>query len=125
MSTDKYNYKAMPNEIDRSGQYHTKEVRSEINFIPTDNEILSTYIARIILAIEQLDRKAWSQHVEGNKVWFCHRNIMGCFICQHTQFLFILRNAFKDLGELHTLSDYKFKLIQQEEEQPRWGIVHI
>ncbi len=109
----------------RSGQYHDKTKRVEINFIPTKDELLSTYVARIIQAIEQLEAKAWNQHVEGNKIWFCHKNVMGCFICQELQLLYILRNGFKDLAELTPLSVYKYVIQSHGKQHPRWTVTTI
>ncbi len=101
----------------KAGQYYDKTKRVEINFIPTEGELLSTYVARIIQSIEQLDAKAWNQHVEGNRIWFCHKNVMGCFICQHSQLLYILRNSLKDLGELTPLSQYYYTV-----KDGRWSV---
>jgi len=122
LSEDRY---SKLNQKEYGERYQVKEKQDEINYTPTEGEILHTFIMRTARAIEQLDAKAWKQHVEGNRMWFCHKNAMGCFICQHTQFLHILRSAFKDLAEIHSLSDYKFQLIQQEDSNPRWGIVPI
>ncbi len=116
-------------EKGREGQYAIKGQRTEINFIPSEGEILHTFIMRTAKAIEQLDSKAYQQHVEGNRMWFCHKNTMGCFICQHTQFLYILRNSFKALSEHHSLSDYKFKFGDKDQMEtnnhPNWTIVPI
>ncbi len=113
----------------KAGQYFTKSERLEINFIPSEGEILHTYIMRIAKAVEQLDKKAWNQHVEGNRMWFCHKNVMGCFICQHTQIIYILRNSFKALSDLHSLSDYKFHFTGDEvpstNNHPSWTIIPI
>ncbi len=123
---DRYN--KYPNYNERSGRegtHYSHERRTEINFTPQPEELLSTYIARTAQAIQQLDDKAWKQHVEGNREWFCHRNLMGCFICQHTQFLYILRNSFKALGNTVDLTQYHFVFDQEtgnETNHPRWTI---
>ncbi len=66
-------------------------VNAKINLAPTDKESLKQYLFRIKIYQKIASDKEWATHVDNPyKTWHCHKNPMGCFICQQTQFISVL-----------------------------------
>jgi len=82
-------YSSLENNIPQYQFAHI--INAKIELAPTDKESLKQYLFRIKIYQKIAADKEWATHVDNPyKTWHCHKNPMGCFICQQTQFISVL-----------------------------------
>ncbi len=76
-------------------------INAKIELAPTDKESLKQYLFRIKIYQKIAADKEWATHVDNPyKTWHCHKNPMGCFICQQTQFISVLVQVLDFLDQI-------------------------
>ncbi len=81
------------NTLDEQEDPHNyrKIVNAQLDFAPQENETLGTYLNRLTIYEKIARDKNWNTHVDNPyKTWHQHKNPMGCFMCQDTQFIRVL-----------------------------------
>ncbi len=65
-----------------------KIVNAKIEIAPTSDETLEKYLFRLKIYQDIAAKKEWAMHVDNPyKTWHCHKNPMGCVICDQTKFI--------------------------------------
>ncbi len=93
MEEEEANYRDRYNTLEgNKPQYEfARIVNAKIELAPTSKESLQQYIFRIKIYQKIQSDKEWSTHVDNPyKTWHCHKNPMGCFICDGTKFISVL-----------------------------------
>ncbi len=81
------------NTLDENEDPHNyrKIINSQSDITPTAGESLAQYLQRITIYEKIARDKNWNTHVDNPyKTWHQHKNPMGCFMCQDTQFIRVL-----------------------------------
>ncbi len=81
---------------------YRKIVNAQIDLAPTSDEKLEQYLQRIKIYEKIARDKNWNTHVDNPyKTWHQHKNPMGCFMCQDTQFIRVLVQVLQVINELY------------------------
>ncbi len=87
---------------------YKKIVNAKLSLAPSSKEALENYITRIKI-YQKISRDTnWNTHVDNPyKTWHTHKNPMGCFMCQDTQFIAVLIQVLQVINEQYP--DIQFK----------------
>ncbi len=89
------------------GKYHDKDEKSQSHFYPTNNERVSTWLARLGMAIYEAKERNIANHINGPKgPWYTHRSGGSCFMCDDVTFIRILHNCLTGLSKNFDLDHY-------------------
>ncbi len=101
---DRYNTLDEPDDPNN----YKKIVNAKINLAPTTEETLAQYLQRIKI-YQKISRDTnWNTHVDNPyKTWHTHKNPMGCFMCQDTQFIGVLVQVLQVILDIYP--DLHFK----------------
>ncbi len=81
---DRYNTK----EKNVDNNSYKKIVNAQLALAPTTGETLNHYLIRLQIYQKIASDREWTTHVDNPyKTWHCHKNPMGCFICDQTKFI--------------------------------------
>ncbi len=106
---DRYN--TNDKQIDKSN--YKKIVNADIALAPSSEESLKQYVERIRIYQKIASDKNWNTHVDNPyKTWHVHKNPMGCFICQDSQFISVLVQVLEYLDR--TIPDQQFKQTESD-----------
>lgn len=76
-NTDNYGDK-----LEQSRGYNVNTKRATGNFLPTQFELLETYIKRLRGIHLEMSSVSQTSHINGHKMWYTHRTPSGCWICE-------------------------------------------
>ncbi len=69
-------------------------VNANIDFAPRKQETWAQYSDRVSIYAKINATKNYKTHIDGpRKAWYTHRNPMGCFMCEDTNLIAILRRV--------------------------------
>ncbi len=89
-------------------QNYQRIVNSKIKLAPSDAESLETYLTRIKIYQNIARETNWNTHVDNPyKTWHTHKNPMGCFMCQDTQFIQVLIQVLQLINDQHPSIHFK------------------
>jgi len=78
-------------EANQDKNQYKKIINAKIALAPSTGETLEQYIQRIKIYQKIARDKNWNTHVDNPyKTWHTHKNPMGCFMCDDTQFISVL-----------------------------------
>ncbi len=100
------------NTLEENEDIHSyrKIINAQIDLAPNSKESLSTYLQRIQIYEKIARDKNWNTHVDNPyKTWHQHKNPMGCFMCQDTQFIRVLVQVLQVILDIHP--DLSFKQV--------------
>ncbi len=73
---------------------YKKLVNANLNFTPKKGETWQEYAYRVKLFADMASEKNRLTHIDGpRKAWYTHRNPMGCFMCEDTNLIHVLRRT--------------------------------
>jgi len=111
MENDNYNTRYQDKEDYNVslGKYHDKDEKSQGHFYPTQGERVSTWLARLGMAIYEAKERNTAVHINGPKgPWYTHRSGGPCFMCDDVTFIRILHNCLVGLSKNMDLEHYQF-----------------
>jgi len=87
---------------------YRKIVNAQLSLAPSSAESLETYLTRIQIYEQIAREKNWNTHVDNPyKTWHQHKNPMGCFMCQDTQFIHVLIQVLQVINEQYPKLQFK------------------
>ncbi len=77
---------------EQSSEHDFKRVvNANIDYAPHNNETFTQYHARVsIYARIARDKNSKTHILNGKKIWYTHRNPMGCFMCEDSNLIQML-----------------------------------
>ncbi len=109
MEDDHYNTRIQDKEdySIKLGKYHDKDEKSQGHFYPTEGERVSTWLARLGMAIYEAKERNTAVHINGPKgPWYTHRSGGQCFMCDDITFIRLLHDCLVGLSKVMDLEHY-------------------
>ncbi len=100
------------------GRYHDKDEKSQGHFYPTHGERVSTWLARLGMAIYEAKERNTAVHINGPKgPWYTHRSGGPCFMCDDVTFIRLLHNCLVGISK-----NVDLNLFEWYKDDEAWGI---
>ncbi len=100
---DRYNTEEKSRDI----HDYKRIVSAKIKIAPIGGEKLSDYVKRLIVYQNLAKEKNWETHVDNPyKTWHTHKNPLGCFMCEDTQFIGVTIQVLQVIAD--TYPEYTF-----------------
>ncbi len=94
---DQYNSLRNPYQ---SQDYNRELNESDTDWLPTENETILSYHARLTIYAKINLKHNVQSHIDGPKgAWWTHRNPGGCFMCDDTNLIHVMLNVIGNLAK--------------------------
>ncbi len=108
MYEDRYN-KIEEDKVAYQNRYYAEKQKPNNLFIPTESELVSTWLQREGSAVFQSRETNIASHINnGKRVWWTHRSSGPCFMCDDLVHIKILYECLTALSEHTDFNKFKW-----------------
>ncbi len=81
---------------------YKKVVNANVTYAPHKGETWRQYAERVMIYCDLSAKKNRLTHIDGpRKAWYTHRNPMGCFMCEDTNLISLMRRVIAEMATLY------------------------